>query len=172
MPITGCYRCGRARFHGMPATGREPVRSSRWARMCKSRRMYAEATTATASFPRSRTATPRSTLPSARWARPDRCAAGMRVMQRMPPRRLTRRPSRNDDYRTQRHVRRLDAPMASCFAVGPTTPPAPPTSRSPAVPRRSTYRRGRPPPPPRCAQRPGRCRGEPPAARAFRTSCR
>ena len=28
MPITGCYRCGRGRFHGASATGREPVRSS------------------------------------------------------------------------------------------------------------------------------------------------
>ena len=45
MPITGCYRCGRGRFHGASATGREPVRSS-WARMCESRRMYAAATTA------------------------------------------------------------------------------------------------------------------------------
>ena len=49
---------------------------------------------------------------------------------------------------------------------------APRACRTPAGPQRSTRRRGRLPPSPRRAQRSGWCWGEPPAARAFRTSCR
>jgi hypothetical protein len=49
MPIIGLLPVWALRFYGASATGCEPVRSSRWARMCKSSRMYAAATTAAAS---------------------------------------------------------------------------------------------------------------------------